>query len=54
MSSYHRFEELRLKLIDGESVNVGEITGDSVAKMLREIEDMGNFQNPYCVTTIEV
>jgi hypothetical protein len=37
VNSYRKFEQLRLKLISLESLNVGEATGDAVANMLKEI-----------------
>jgi hypothetical protein len=54
MCSYGKFEQLRRKLINGEPLYTGEVTGDSVAKMLKEIEDTGNIENPYCLPGAEV
>jgi hypothetical protein len=54
VSSYRKFEQLRRKLLDGESLNAGEATGDTVAKMLKEIEETGNLANPYCLSGAEV
>jgi hypothetical protein len=54
MNSHRTFEQLRRKLVDGEPLNVGEATGDSVARMLREIEEIHNIENPYCVLAAEV
>jgi hypothetical protein len=54
VGSYHMFEQLRLKLLTGEPLNAGEATGDAVAKMLKEIKEMGNIANPYCLSGAEV
>jgi hypothetical protein len=54
VSSYWKFEQLRRKLLNGEPLNVGEATGDTVAKMLKEIEETGNLANPYCLSGVEV
>jgi hypothetical protein len=54
MSSYRKFEQLRLKLFNGEPLNAGEPTGDTVAKMLKEIEERSSLGNPYCLPGIEV
>jgi methionyl-tRNA formyltransferase len=54
LNSYRRFDQLRQKLIYGEPLNAGEATGDSVAKMLKEIEETGNLENPYCMPAVEV
>jgi hypothetical protein len=35
-------------------LNIGEATGDLVAKMLREIEDISNLENPYCLSAAEM
>jgi hypothetical protein len=35
-------------------LNTSEATGDTVAKMLNEIEDTGNIKNPYSMPRIEV
>jgi hypothetical protein len=47
VSSYRKFEQLRQKLLNGETLNTGEATGDTVAAMLKEIEDVSNLTNPY-------
>jgi hypothetical protein len=54
MNSHRRFEQLRQKLINRVPLSAGEATGDSVAKMLREIEEMANLKNPYCLPAAEV
>jgi hypothetical protein len=54
MNSYRKFEQLRQKLLSGESLNAGEATGDAVAKMLKEIEETGNLEGLYCVPSAEV
>jgi hypothetical protein len=54
VGSYHSFEQLRLKLLTGEPLNAGEATGDAVAKMLKEIKEMGNIANPYCLSGAEL
>jgi hypothetical protein len=54
VSSYRKFEQLLWKLLNGESLNTGEATGDAVAKMLKEIEDADSIKNPYCLPGIEV
>jgi hypothetical protein len=33
---------------------VSETTGDSISKMLREIEETGNLENPYCIPAAKV
>jgi hypothetical protein len=35
-------------------MNAAEATGDTVAKMLKEIEETGNLTNPYCLSGEEV
>jgi hypothetical protein len=35
VSSYQKFEQLRRKLLSGESLNVDEATGDTLARMLK-------------------
>jgi hypothetical protein len=50
VSSYRKFEQLRRKRLNGELLNAGEATGDTVAKMLKEIEETGNLANPYCLS----
>jgi hypothetical protein len=54
VSSYRKFEQLRRKLLSGEPLNAGEATGDTVAKMLKEMEETGNLANPYCLSGAEV
>jgi hypothetical protein len=54
VSGYRKFEQLRRKLLNGEPLNAGEATGDTVAKMLKEIEETGNLANPYCLSGAEV
>jgi hypothetical protein len=45
---------LRQKLLNGEPLNTSEVTGNAVAKMLREIEEMSNIGNPYCLPSVDV
>jgi hypothetical protein len=54
VSNYRKFEKLRWKLANGESMNSDEATGNSVAKMVKEIEQTGNLQNLYCLEAAEV
>jgi hypothetical protein len=54
VSSYQKFEQLRRKLLSGEPLNADEATGDTVAKMLKEIKEIGNIANPYCLSGAEV
>jgi hypothetical protein len=54
LNSYRRFDQLRKKLIYGEPLNAGEATGDLVAKMLKEIEETENLEDPYCMPAVEV
>jgi hypothetical protein len=54
MSSYRKFEQLRQKLLNGEPANAGEVTGDTMAKMLKEIEEGSSMGNPYCLSGAEV
>jgi hypothetical protein len=54
VSSYRKFEQLRRKLLNGESLNAGEATGDAVAQMLKEIEEGSNLGNPYYLPGAEV
>jgi hypothetical protein len=54
VSSHRKFEQLRRKLLSGESLNAGEATGDAVAKMLKEIEETDSLRSPYCVSGVEV
>jgi hypothetical protein len=54
VSSYRKFEQLRRKLLNGEPLSAGEATGDTVAKMLKEIEETDNLANPYCLLGAEV
>jgi hypothetical protein len=54
VSSYRRYEQLRRKLLNGDPLDAGEATGDTVANMLKEIEDTGSMANPYCVSAEEV
>jgi hypothetical protein len=54
VTSYRKFEQLRRKLLKGEPLNAGEATGDTVAKMLKEIEETCNLANPYYLSCEEV
>jgi hypothetical protein len=54
VSSHRKFEQLCRKLLNREPLNVGEATGDSVAKMLKEIQETDNIGNPYCLSGAEV
>jgi hypothetical protein len=54
VSSYRKFEQLRQKLLNGQPMNAGEATGDTVAKMLKEIEEESSMGNPYCLSGAEV
>jgi hypothetical protein len=54
VSSHRKFEQLRLKLLNGEPLNTGEATGDAVAKMLKEIEEGSSLGNPYSLPSAEV
>jgi hypothetical protein len=54
VSRYRKFEQLRQKLVNGESLNAGEATGDAVAMMLREIKETSSLENPYCLSSAEV
>jgi hypothetical protein len=54
MNSYRKYEQLRRKLLSGNTLNTGEATGDPVANMLKEIEETGNIANPYCISGAEV
>jgi hypothetical protein len=54
VNSYRKFEQLRQKLVNGEPMNKGEATGDTVAQMLKEIEEESNLGNPYCLSGVEV
>jgi hypothetical protein len=49
-----KFEQLRLKLLNGEPVNVSEVTGDAMAKMLKEIEETETLGNPYYLPEAEM
>jgi hypothetical protein len=47
LNKYQKFEQLRRKLLNGQPLDVGEATGDAVAKMMEEIKDTGKIENPY-------
>jgi hypothetical protein len=51
--SYRVYETLRQKLLNAESLNAGEATGDAMAKMLKEIEQPTAIGNPYCLPVPE-
>jgi hypothetical protein len=53
VSSYRKFDQLRRKLLSGESLNAGEATGDAMAKMLKETEEASIIEDPYCVSSVE-
>jgi hypothetical protein len=54
MHSYRKHEPLRQKLLRGEPLNAGEATGDTVSKMLKEIDEADSIANPYCLASTEV
>jgi hypothetical protein len=54
MRSHRPFEQLRRNLVNGDPLNVHEATGDSVAKMLREINEAANLKNPYYLPAAQV
>jgi hypothetical protein len=54
MFSCRKYDELRQKFIDGEPLNAGEATGDTISKMVREIDEAGNIGNPYSLSSIEI
>jgi hypothetical protein len=54
MLSHRKYEQLRWKLVSGDSIKEGEVTGDTVSKMLKEIEEVGNISNPYCLPSIQI
>jgi hypothetical protein len=35
-------------------LNTGEATGDTMAKMLKEMEETSNLENPYCLASKDV
>jgi hypothetical protein len=49
VNSFRKFEHLRRKLLSGQLLNVGEATGDTVAKMLMEIKENKSLASPYCL-----
>jgi hypothetical protein len=51
MISHQKFEQLRLKLLNGEPMGAGDATDDAVTKMLKEIEDGGSLKNPHCLSS---
>jgi hypothetical protein len=54
MLSHRKYEQLRRKLVSGEPLNEGEVTGDTMSKMLKEIEEVGYIANPYCLPSTKV
>jgi hypothetical protein len=49
MNSYREFEQLRQKLINGEPLIAYEATGNTIAKMLKEIKETDSLGSPYCL-----
>jgi hypothetical protein len=54
LNSYQKFEQLRQKLINGETLNAAEATGDTIAKMLREVTQMDSLEESYCLPTTQL
>jgi hypothetical protein len=54
VNSYRRFDQLRQKITNGDELDAGEATGDSIAKMLKEIEETVDLKNPYCMPATKV
>jgi hypothetical protein len=53
MRKYSKYDKLRQKLLSGEPLNADEATGDTVSRMLKEIDEMNNMENPYNLSSIE-
>jgi hypothetical protein len=51
---YSKYDKLRQKLLSGEPLNADEATGDTVSRMLKEIDGMNNINNPYNLSCTEV
>jgi hypothetical protein len=54
MLNHQKYEQLRQKLVNAEPLNEGEVTGHSVSEMLKEIEEVSNIGNPYCLPSTQV